>query len=188
MIQVKDSNLFKSLKSEGAIFGDAAAKLLSKRGTMRNEFTPLEKGDIIVFPSVPLYGYTKQYGAFVMVHILKAGKPENESTFQLYPGTIDRVLFPVEKDDEGIYQPVDDRPRNDGTLVDEIKKYGNYREALDAVAGKAAKVTDEDTYEVFRMGSREETQERSRYTLDFIEVSDALKPFTEAIQDKKNGK
>ena len=140
MLKITDSSEYKSLKAEGAVFGGSAASMLSKKGTMRTEFVPLEVDDILVFPMNPVYGYTKRFGGFVLVHLLKGGDPKEASVYTLYPGTVSRTLFPVEKNEDGIYEQTGERPKNSGTLVDEIKKYGNYKEAFDSLKGKAVKV------------------------------------------------
>lgn len=181
MIQIKDSSMYKSLKSEGAVFGKQAEQMLGKKGTMGNEFVPLELDDVIVMPLNPEYGYTKQFGGFILVHLLKGGDVNDASVYRLYPGTIDRTIFPVEQDDEGIYQPMDinPRPRNDGDVVSFVKGFGSWKDAFKGMAGKAFKIENVDNYEVFRFGSKTETQPRNRYTLTFVAVDDKIKPFTE---------
>ncbi len=180
MLKITESSEYKSLKAEGAIFGGSAANMLSKKGTMRTEFVPIEVGDILVCPMEPVYGYTKRYGGFVLVHLLKGGDPKQASVYTLYPGTVVRTLFPVEKNEDGIYEQTGERPKNTGTLIKEIQKFGNYKEAFDNLKGKAIEVKDLQTFEVLRFGSTDETQERAVYELDIIEAKGKLKEFTEA--------
>ena len=183
MIPIKESSLYRSLESEGTIFGPQAEKKLSEKGTMSTDVTPLQKGDIIVFPYGLITGYSRRFGGFVLVHILKGGDPNEAQAFRLFPGSVKKTLFPVEADFDGNYVSTGIRPKNNGTLVDHVNSYGNFADAFKAMQGKAAKVTGEIPHTVLRFGTKDETREAYQHTIDIIEVTDELKPFTEMKVD-----
>lgn len=179
MIKIEDSALYKSLKASGVSFGPAARKFMGTKGTHDDEFVSFENDDIIVFPSKLTYGYTKQFGSFVLVHILKGGKPENAEVGQIFPRRFKHTAFPVEEND-GIWERTPETPKSWGTAIQHIKSFGSYGDAFDAMAGKAVSVSNGMKYTVLRFGSKDETKDDWVYQLDFIDdVPAEILPFFE---------
>lgn len=179
MISIKESSLYKSLKSEGVIFGPQAKAELAKIDTKGHGYLPLNKGDIIVFPSNITYDISKKYGRHILVHLLIGGNTECIEVFKLYGGTIIRTLYPVVINNEGEYIQSGSIVKNDGSLIDFVNNFDDINDAFDALQGKAAKIINVDWYEVFRYGSHDETQKKARYTIDFIDVSEELQDIAE---------
>ena len=123
---LSSSSVFNSLKAAGNIFNDTAKKMMAKRPTQSDNFLSLAPNDVIIFPLYLRYGYNKVYGSFVLGYVLKGGKPASAEIHQIFPSTIKRTLWPVEKDEEtGEWQRVRDvNPTNTGTAVEFANKFG----------------------------------------------------------------
>lgn len=178
-MKIKETTLFKSESAGGTSFGDGAKKRMGQKGTMSNGGVSLAKGDVLVFPVQLTYGWSKRFGGFVMVWLLREGKVAQAEPYQCFPGTLKRTVFPVEQDFEGRYISTGVRPTNTGTVVAEINKHGDYASAFDALAGKAVEVKSVQAHTVLRFGSRDETQERNTYELDIIPLDSKWKDLAE---------
>lgn len=178
MIKIEDSALYKSLKASGASFGNAARKFMGSKGTYDDEFVTIENGDIVIFPAKLTYGYTKQYGSFVLAHILKGGKVENADIVQIYPRRIKHTCWPVE-DNDGVWERTGETPKSWGQVIEHIKSYGNYGDAFDAMAGRAISISNGVKYTVLRFGTKDETRDDWVYQIDFVDVAPEWVEFTE---------
>lgn len=179
---LSSSSVFSSLKAAGNIFNDTAKKMMAKRPTQSDNFLSLEPNDVIIFPLYLRYGYNKVYGSFVLGYVLKGGKTASAEIHQIFPSTIKRTLWPVEKDEEtGEWQRVRDvNPTNTGTAVEFANKFGNFSEVFENLAGKGIKVVEANEHTVLRFRSKDETRQASVYQLDLIEnLEDKYKEFLE---------
>lgn len=168
------SAIYDSLKAAGNIFGDTAWKMMAKKPTQSDNFLSLEKDDLIIFPLSLRSGYSKQFGAFVLAYVLKGGDPKSLEIHQIFPGTIKRTLWPVERNDDGEWVRIRDiNPKNTGSAVDFANKYGDFASVFKNLQGKGIKVLSSDEHTVLRFGSKDETREARVYELELVDKLDA---------------
>ena len=184
MINLLETSEYRSMQASGVSFGRQAETMLGKKGVNENDFTTLELNDVVVFPQKSVFGFSKQFGGFALVWLLKGGNTNDARPFRLYPGTIDPFIDPVERNEEGIYERVGVRPlpRNYGDVITFIKGSGTYLEAFKGLEGKAFKVKSETEYKVFKFGSTTEVRDRNQQELEFVKVDDKLKAYVESVK------
>lgn len=168
------SAVYDSLKASGNIFGDMARKMMKNKGTQGDNFLTLEADDLIIFPMTLRFGYSKQFGAFVLAYVLKNGDPKSSEIHQIFPGTLKRTLWPVEQNEDGIWERIRDiNPKNTGSAVDFVNKFGDFATVFDNLRGKGIKVLSSDEHTVLRFGTKDETRQARVYELELLDKLDA---------------
>ena len=120
------------------------------------------------------FGYSKQFGAFVLAYVLKNGDPKSSEIHQIFPGTIKRTLWPVEQNEDGAWERIRNvNPKNTGSAVDFVNKFGDFATVFDNLKGKGIKVISSDEHTVLRFGTKDETRQARVYELELVDKLDA---------------